>query len=50
MLCMLVIVEWVVIFDEAVFCGGMFGMGLRFFLMDRRLWVWWEMYFFDLVE
>ncbi len=37
-------VERVVTPEEAVFCGGMPGMGLRFFMMDSRLRTRWEEY------
>lgn len=37
-------VERVVTPDEAAFCGGMPGMGLRFFLMDERLKERWSAY------
>lgn len=37
-------VERVVTPEEAVFCGGMPGMGLRFFMMDTRLRKRWEDY------
>jgi len=37
-------VERVVSPDEAAFCGGMPGMGLRFFMMDTRLRKRWEDY------
>ena len=37
-------VERVVTPDEAAFCGGMPGMGLRFFMMDARLKERWSGY------
>ncbi len=41
-------VERVVTPDEAAFCGGMPGMGLRFFLMDARLQQTWRDYLVQL--
>lgn len=41
-------VERVVSPEEAAFCGGMPGMGLRFFLMDARLKETWRAYLHEL--
>jgi uncharacterized protein (TIGR02266 family) len=43
-------VERVVTPDEAAFCGGMPGMGLRFFLMDARLQARWAAYLVEVAK
>lgn len=43
-------VERVVTPDEAAFCGGMPGMGLRFFMMDDRLKERWREYLQSIAE
>ena len=43
-------VERVVTPEEASFCGGMPGMGLRFLMMDRCLGDWWNAYLEQLAE
>ncbi len=43
-------VERVVAPEEAAFCGGMPGMGLRFFLMDARMRGSWDGYLDDLAR
>ncbi len=43
-------VERVIAPEEAAFCGGMPGMGLRFFLMDARMRSSWEGYLDDLAR
>ncbi len=43
-------VERVVAPEEAAFCGGMPGMGLRFFLMDARMRKSWDRYLDDIAR
>jgi uncharacterized protein (TIGR02266 family) len=43
-------VERVVAPEESAFCGGMPGMGLRFFLMDARMRKGWDGYLDDLAR
>lgn len=43
-------VERVIAPEEAAFCGGMPGMGMRFFLMDSRMRTGWESYLDDVAR